>query len=816
MNQDGTKFCQKCGTPLAQNAGHQPPVGPPLGGHPPGGPPLGGHPPHQEHGPSQGPGVNTGFVPPSTGYVPPNQGFGANRGFGQSPGYIPPAMGYNQGPPGGFAPRKRSGGLIAAIIILVLVVIAVPIIIIAMNNSQKDDPTMSSPGVSVSADIPSADVSSPDIASPDVSVGIAEDGFRNNYTQILGGGQDIVTVMIYICGADLESQDGAATADIDEMLAATFNDNVNVVLQTGGCESWYTPGMKDGEVQRWQIKDGQLIELEQLGKTSLLDAGTLADFISFAATNYPANRYDLIFWDHGGGSVYGFGQDEVYKRTVLLLPDIASALSTSGVKFDIVGFDACLMATIETAYMLEPYADYLVASEETEPGAGWDYTPWLDTLGADTSLDSVDLGASIVDSFLQDNAPNGVEKGDPDCTLSIVALREIPRVYDELCNYMSNATVAIANTNEEFKQISKAVSRTRSFADGNLDLLDLVDYAKRSNLEGKDTLTEAVLSAVKYSNTTAHNGVSGLSFYFPYTDLSIYGNAKEMFYSFGFGGQIYDFYDTFINIIAGGQKDSSSRSLMETLTDVEEVQTDYSAYSWYDSSDAEEYSYDSIDYTALQIAQDEATGSWYLPLSDEDYSLITEVQMQILVDDGEGYIDLGSDQYYETDANNNLLFNFNNDNTWVAIGGQIVCYYAESTTQMDDGTNVFIGYVPAVLNGEMDIEILCEWIGDNPDGFILGYRYTNTDETASFGQGTVGKGYFDLLPGDTLDFVCDYYTYDGTFDDSYYFGDTMVIGDTIPEVTYEDIGNNTVLECYMLVDIYQNYSWTEYVEFVAE
>ncbi|MCR5235609.1 MAG: hypothetical protein K6E34_00220 [Lachnospiraceae bacterium] len=36
--------------------------------------------------------------------------------------------------------------------------------------------------------------------------------------------------------------------------------------------------------------------------------------------------------------------------------------------FDFIGFDACLMATVETAYMLSPYADYMIASEEFEPG----------------------------------------------------------------------------------------------------------------------------------------------------------------------------------------------------------------------------------------------------------------------------------------------------------------------------------------------------------------------------------------------------------------------------------------------------------------
>ena len=96
---------------------------------------------------------------------------------------------------------------------------------------------------------------------------------------------------------------------------------------------------------------------------------------------------------------------EVYPETVLFLPDIALAFQNSGVKFDFVGFDACLMGTIETAYMLEPYADYLVGSEETEPAYGWDYTPWLNALGENTSIDTVDLGTVIVDSFLAQNTP---------------------------------------------------------------------------------------------------------------------------------------------------------------------------------------------------------------------------------------------------------------------------------------------------------------------------------------------------------------------------------------------------------------------------
>ncbi len=481
-------------------------------------------------------------------------------------------------------------------------------------------------------------------------------------------------------------------------------------------------------------------------------------------------------------------------------------------KFDIVGFDACLMGTIEIAYMLEPYADYLIASEETEPAYGWDYTSWLNALGENTAIDTVALGREIVDSFVINYSAYDVQD-NPDTTLSVVALREIPGVYEELCDYMENATEALAN--KEFKLISSAVARSRAFAEGDYDLIDILDFARLADLEGLEELEDALRGAVKYTDSTARSGVHGLSMYFPYTDLTVYGYAKAIFAEFGYGGSIYDFYDSFVNILAGGQAYSNTRSLFETVTGLEDsdadAQSDYSSYAWYDDSEVEGYTYESIDYTALEIMQDEFAGVWYLPMTEEDWSLITEVQMQILYDDGEGYIDLGSDQYWETDDNGNLLLNYGDDNTWYAIDGQVVCYYAEETIYTDTAT-IFLGYVPAVLNGTTDIDIIIERDGENGDDYIAGYRLL--DYYSPFGAGgTLGKGYKQFKPGDVIDFVCDFYTYDGDYDDSYYIGEPLTIGDTVPVVTYEDIGENNVLQCYMLVDVYQNYSWTEYVEF---
>lgn len=767
----------------APAAGYVPPKAnytPPTAGNIP---PAGGYQPQ-----------NIGAAPSTGGYPPQNTGYPPNTAF--TP---PPAQPYQAGayqPP--VPPKKKNLALIIAAIVLGLAIIIVPTVLLlnslkGPNGNNNNDPVLNNGNGNLVSPSPTQ--------GPDDDVVISADGFRENYTSIVGGGEDIYTVMVYMCGSDLESQGGCATLDLQEMLAADLGENVNVIIQTGGCSDWYADGISDGEVQRWAVDDGQLYELDNLGQMSILNASALYDFIDFSASNFPANRYSLIFWDHGGGSLYGYGYDELYPDTCMYLPDIASALSGSGIKFDMIGFDACLMGTIETAYMLEPYADYMIGSEETEPAYGWDYTPWLTALGQNTSMDTVELGATIVDSFIAHNSP--------DQTLSVVALREIPYVYETLCDYMSNATEALAN--KEFTMISTAVADTKAFCEGDYDLIDIVDFTNKSDIEGEEELISAISSAVKYLNKCTRRGVYGLSFYFPYTELSVYDSAKDMFNEFGFGDEVYHFYDSFVNILAGGQTFSNGRSLQENFTGEEAAAEDFSEYDWYDDSTVDSYDYENIDYTELEIFWDETNQYYYLPLTDQDWELITTVEMQILLDDGYGYIDLGSDQYYEVDEAGNLLLNYGADNTWVAIGGQVVCYYAEDIIETD-GDSIFIGYVPAYLNEDTYIEIILEWDGAEAEGYIAGYRVPGAESSIG-GAGTVGKGYFQFEEGDVIDYVCDYYFYDGTYDSTYYFGEPMTIGSELPAVTYEDVGADPVLECYMIVDIYQNYSWTESVEF---
>ena len=126
---------------------------------------------------------------------------------------------------------------------------------------------------------------------------------RAPYTTIKGNGNDTVTLMVYMCGTDLESKSAMATRDLQEMLAASFGDNLRVIILTGGCSNWRNNLVSSRYNQLWQVKKGKLQCLsENNGTGSMVSPSTLSNFIQYCAQNFPANRYGLIMWDHGSGS----------------------------------------------------------------------------------------------------------------------------------------------------------------------------------------------------------------------------------------------------------------------------------------------------------------------------------------------------------------------------------------------------------------------------------------------------------------------------------------------------------------------------------
>ena len=379
---------------------------------------------------------------------------------------------------------------------------------------------------------------------------------RDKYTQKKGSGRDKVTIMVYMIGSDLESQAGMATSDLNEMLYAQLdNKNINLFVQTGGCKRWRNSVMTAGKLQRWKVEGDGLSLQETMKGQAMTDPDVLSDFIRYCADEAPASRYMLIFWDHGGGSVTGFGHDEQYPNDTMDIAEIGQALKKGGVQFDMIGFDACLMATLETAIAVEPYADYLLASEESEPGTGWYYTRWLQVLDNNTSANTLSLGKQIIDDFTAASARLGYQT---ETTLSLVDLSELDgTVLEGLGSFGAELTGQLKGQN--YQSVASARNGTREFARSQrLDQVDLVDFCSRLGTPEALALSEAIQSAVKYNKVSNITDAYGLSIYFPNSSLKSVNSMLNLYENIGMDPNWSEGVRTYATLESSGQIAASS------------------------------------------------------------------------------------------------------------------------------------------------------------------------------------------------------------------------------------------------------------------
>ena len=658
-------------------------------------------------------------------------------------------------------------------------------------------------------------------------------GARDKYTDILGNGDDEVTLMVYLCGTDLESRSKMATMDLQEMLDAEISENVNLIVYTGGCKQWQNSVLSSKTNQIWQIKNDAMVCLEEnLGSVSMTDPDTLSSFIRWCAKKFPANRNALIFWDHGGGSVSGFGYDEKFQSSgSMSLAEIDKALTDGGVQFDFVGFDACLMATAENALMLSKHADYMIASEETEPGIGWYYTNWLTSLSRNTSLSTLEVGKEIIDDFVEACARKCAGQST---TLSIVDLAEAETTIPQALTAFSNDTYALIKNNA-YAQVSNARSSSREFgASSRIDQVDLVHLAKNMNTQEGEALAEALLGAVKYNRTSSNmTNAYGISIYFPFRKASMVDNAVDTYAQIGMDEEYARCIQAFASMEVSGQAaaggtasplptlmgipgmDSGSSADMigqllgtflggdfSSIAGLTDMNTDFLSGRALDTQETASYIADhSFDGSLLTWQQTGNSKAIILP--EQQWSLVQSLHANMFYDDGEGYIDLGLDNVYDFDESGNLLAP--SKITWIAVNEQPVAYYHEYTVESGNSYSI-TGRIPVLYNGER-AELVVVFTDADPYGSIAGVRRVYKDGETE----TVAKTMDPVVSGDVIDFVCDYYSYDGEYLDSYMFGEQLVVEDEL-YISDVYIDADAALLTYQFTDIYNREYWTDPVQ----
>jgi len=340
------------------------------------------------------------------------------------------------------------------------------------------------------------------------------------------------TIMIYMNGSDLESDFGLATGDLAEMLDSGLDaKNANVLLLTGGTNRWINGAIPELECVIWQLKNGELYELESLGFVNMGEPKTLSDFITFSKETFPAQKYGLIMWDHGGGSIAGFGHDENFNNSALTLNDMEKAFETAGLrdsKLEFLGFDACLMATVEMAVIAADYAEILIAAEDLEPGDGWDYH-FLSIFNRNPKISGERLGKVITDTFIRFYGKNSTEI----LTLSVTDLSTVENVMIEMGNLM-----AVAEVDTEFIPLATRRADTKTFGEGSprdnyADMVDIGDMAKKL-MDMYPTESKAVLDALKkcvlYNRHNSDVDLYGLSTFYIYGGKSIGEYSLDVYY----------------------------------------------------------------------------------------------------------------------------------------------------------------------------------------------------------------------------------------------------------------------------------------------
>lgn len=347
------------------------------------------------------------------------------------------------------------------------------------------------------------------------------------------------TVMVYMAGNTLE---GYGIQDFLEMANVGSDSRINLVVQfdrTAGANSSYGNWT---DTRRGLIRAGDKPNAfwgDRLGELNTGSATTLKDFVDWGTSTYKANRYALVMWGHGDGFNVSYDDNT---GDGISGSELSSVLSSTGNKIELVGTDACLMATTEFAYQIADNASIFVGSQELEPGTGWNYTTTLQDLKANPTMTAAQLGSSIVTRYGQ-AYPAGNETFS---AINLLALRSSNA--SSLTNAL-NTFASTALTSATISDLTVLDSLRDYFANdfgdatyrGSEDLCDVGNLF--SNLVNRLDISAAVRTAAQsvltaYSSTILQNysATPGRS-----TGLSLYFSDRSATPKLNYTSRLYGF-----------------------------------------------------------------------------------------------------------------------------------------------------------------------------------------------------------------------------------------------------------------------------------
>ena len=646
-----------------------------------------------------------------------------------------------------------------------------------------------------------------------------------------------MSILMYMCGTDLQSD---CVNDLYEMCAAEIPDNVTVVVQAGGASEWDDSRLRANRINRFTIADYDFSDVEVCAWQNMGAQETLEDYLDWAVSTYPADRYMLVFWNHGGGSNSGVCFDETADYDGLTIHEINDALynfteANPDFHLDVIGFDACLMATYETAAHMQYYADFMVASEELEPGLGWNYA-WLDALGENPALDAQGIGVAIADAYMEACLDENPDDYLSMSVLYLPAMEYLVSTMETYAAYLSQALDA-----GQLSTFSRARQRMYAFGDFDdatsdmVDMMALIDGTRTIAPQTADVLQTAYERVVRYNvGTRKFDYLTGMSVYFPsgsydgdgcqetipnmteftrgYAELRSGGNyvfsaqvPQQLSSGGAFTGNLMDAVFSPASTFTVSEAPLSADTSAVDLPDVAPTFTSmndafFSGFLVPDDSDADDWLdadfSDEVYACSMTLSQDELNnlsmveGLLYLDGSDDEDTF---------------YIEMGAMQNAAIDwESGEIVSQF--DGTWSMLDEQMVMMYDQ------------------LVNGGMRRSVIPVRCND-VEGYLLVMRrsYDSDWTIVGFTQGydDAGlpvRGSTPLTEGDVVTPIYNvlYEDEDGELQEMTMDGDPIVAGKggAIDFGFYSLEGSDaTYLYCFCLTDIYGEIQLSDFISF---
>ena len=308
-------------------------------------------------------------------------------------------------------------------------------------------------------------------------------------------------------------------------MSAGLPENAEVVLETGGSREWKNKKVSPEKICRYSVRGGNLTEIAELEQGNMGDPETLSDFLSFCIREHPAKHTALILWDHGGGTLGGVAYDKNYRDDSVSLPELSEALGkaltredgTVG-KLDLIGFDACLMSTLDTFTVCAPYAGYMIGSQQLEPVCGWNYRGICEALSKADPVSAEMLGKAVCDAFYEGCAEIGLEKA---ATLALIDLGKASGLVTSYEETIRSCFDASLQSDESMASVRRSADSAENYgvngkAVGYTDMIDMLEFLSEETGVDTSALRNSISETVIYQVAGDRNGgACGISCYYP-------------------------------------------------------------------------------------------------------------------------------------------------------------------------------------------------------------------------------------------------------------------------------------------------------------